>query len=400
MRTFAISLFVVIAAIVGWYVGARFGLPAQLRPQAEAIEPDDSNTPRSLTVHGQGKFLPGSGLINIVAPVGERIAYLIDKEIGDTVTDSDVLIRLGSRELREKDLELAKARRKDALNKAKFEKQQVEFKVLTAEQGVDEAGAANDRIGAERKKIVLLEKQHAAAEQLLGRLNSIYDNPLTRDLINQADIDKQKLLVEQLELQIEQANVEIDLAEESAARGKKVAQNALQTAQFADQQSSLAIPNETLNAAIAMAQKAYDMTEIKSPLEMATILDIIVREGDSVTNRPVMVLGDTREMHCVAEVTDAFFGRIDTEKYDQGQLKAHLTNAAFSKPLTGTVISKGVMIGPPSLKNPNPFASVDRRTGTVLIKLDDPAMAAKFVNLQVDVEIEIEPNALKTSESP
>ena len=33
--------------------------------------------------------------------------------------------------------------------------------------------------------------------------------------------------------------------------------------------------------------------------------------------------------------------------------------------------------------------------GVIIVKIDDPATAAKFVNLQVDVEIEIEPGTFK-----
>ncbi len=303
------------------------------------------------------------------------------------------LLTLQSQILREKDLELAEARRDDALKKAKYEREQGEYQLDSAKLALAEANASDEKIASEAKKIVLLERQFTAAEKLFGRLKNIQSNPATADLINQTEVDKQQLMVEQLSLQIEQANLEIEMSQKSADRAKELANNNLKTVKYAVENSNEAIPLQSLNAAVAMAQQALEMTQIKSPIDNATILDIIVREGDSVTNQPVMVLGDTSQMHCITEVNDLFLNLIDLEKHNN--LRARITSNAIEKPLMGTVIAKGVMIGPPSLKDPNPFASVDRRTATVTIKLDDSVTAVGFVNLQVEVEIEVEPGAFE-----
>ena len=106
-----------------------------------------------------------------------------------------------------------------------------------------------------------------------------------------------------------------------------------------------------------------------------------------MTNKPVMVIGDTSEMHCVAEVSDQFLHLIEVK--EGSRLKATISASALPQPLTGTVVSKGVMIGAASLSDPNPFGKVDRRTGNVTIKLDNADAAKKLVNLQVNVEIKI-----------
>ena len=67
----------------------------------------------------------------------------------------------------------------------------------------------------------------------------------------------------------------------------------------------------------------------------------------------------------------------------------NLTSSALEQDLTGVVSSKGIMIAPPSMQDPNPFASVDRKTGRVIIALDDNQAAKNLINLQVDVEIKI-----------
>jgi multidrug resistance efflux pump len=182
--------------------------------------------------------------------------------------------------------------------------------------------------------------------------------------------------------------LEIELAKKAAKRGMALADNNVKTILNSLENADQTLPKESLDAAVEMAQLAYDMTEIKSPIDSAIILDIIVREGDSVTNQPIMVLGDTTDMHCVAEVNDQFLQLIDFDNHSNPRAK--ITSPAFPTALMGTVVAKGVMIGAPSLKDPNPFASVDRRTGNLTIKLDDAQAAAQLVNLQVDVEIEIE----------
>ena len=86
-------------------------------------------------------------------------------------------------------------------------------------------------------------------------------------------------------------------------------------------------------------------------------------------------------MVCIAEINDVSF------RYVKNGAKVTISSVALESTITGEVLSRGVMIGPPSMKDPNPFASVDRTTGRVVIKLDDSSIAQDFVNLQVDVEI-------------
>ena len=397
MRTL-LTILLVGGLAVGGYLLSSYSGPKPASPSGVAaanasnangfIQDDrESGSIVSDTIRCQGTLKPASGLINIVAPVGSRIESLVDVPVGGSVKKGDVLVTLQSREIREQDLKLAKARRSDALSQAQYEGDQAQYKLSSAKLAVEEAKAADEKIAASKQKIKLLARQLNAGQSLLSRLDSLRNNPTTHDLLNQTDLDKQRLLVEQLQLQIEHANLEIELAKKSAGRAQQAAENTVSTIKSSLQNADKAIPKTTLDAAVEMAQLALDMTQIKSPIDNATVLDIIVREGDSVTNKPVMVIGDTSEMHCVAEVSDQFLHLIE---FEEGvKMKATITASAFSRPLTGTVISKGVMIGAASLSDPNPFGKVDRRTGNVTIKLDDADAAKELVNLQVNVEIKI-----------
>jgi ABC exporter DevB family membrane fusion protein len=396
MRPVLFTVLILLAAVGGWFLGARFG--PQPAPPSSTDEVAVDALPNSpSTIFGQGKLVPASGLINIVAQPGERVVKMTDKKIGDEVSKDEVLVTLYSRVLRERDLELARARRADALKNVEFEKQQAAYKLKSAQLALDEANASDRKIDDQAQAIDLLRIQLEDAQQLLERLQNLRSNPATKDLVNQTDIEKQTLLVKQVSWQIEQAEMEVKTARESAARAKELAQNNLNTIQYSIANSDEAVPLKSLDAAVALAQQAYEMTEIHSPIDHATIVDIVVREGNSVTNQPIMVLADVSQMDCVVEVVDSFLKSIDVEKYKN--LRARITGSALKQPLTGTVIAKGIMIGPVSLKDPNPFARVDQRTGIVTVRLDDPASAAKFVNLQVNVEIEVEPGTFKKPEA-
>jgi len=390
MRTFLTILFVAALAGGGYFVSTKSGSLS-----VENIEKTVSQSSESAqhqqgvgdVIRCQGKLVPASGLINIVAPVGSRISKLIDVPVGGLVTEGDVLVTLQSRNIRQQDLKLAQARRTDAISNADFEKDQAQYKLSSAKIAVEEASAADEKIASEKQKIQLLQRQYESSKMLLERLRSLRSNPATQDMLNQTDLEKQQLIVEQLRLQIEQANLTVELGKKSAARAQAAAENGVRTIESSLENSDKAVPMTTLDAAVEMAQVALDMTEIKSPIETATILDVIVREGDSVTNKPVMVIGNTSEMHCVAEVSDQFLHLIDLEK--NPNMVARITAPALPQDLSGKIVSKGVMIGAASLSDPNPFGKVDRRTGNVTIRLDDPTTAAELVNLQVNVEIEV-----------
>ena len=391
MRALIVGGLFIATGLGGWYLGH---LDSQAR-RASTIDrsADDQGTTDSLqSIRGLGKLTPATGIIKLMAPPGERIHYVQPRAVGDPVSRDEPLFYLHSRSLRERDLALARARREDALRKAEMEKQRGEYQQETARLAVAEAAAAHQKIATEQAKIQLLQSQLKTSQKLLDRLNALASDPTTADLVNATDLDKQQLMVEQLTLQIQQAETEIELARKSADRAEAMAQANLKTIEYSVEHADRAIPQSTLEAAVQLAETALAMTEVRSPID-GQILDILVREGDAATNRPVMVLGDTSQMDCIAEINDSLLQHLD--RRDSGSpLRARITSDALPEPIWGTVIAKGRMIGPPSLQDPNPFASVDRHTGTVTIRLDDPTLAARFVNLQVDVEIEIAPGTL------
>ena len=399
MRALLLIITLVAVAFLGWYGGtSRHSRAQNADAQSEASDSSSAQRPAGSVasfIRCQGKLVPATGVIKIVAPVGSQISKLTKKSVGDEVFKGEVLALLQGGEVRMQELKLAKARRSDALKQAEIEKDQGQYKLSSAKLAVDEAKAADQKIKIEEQQIDLLRRQLSSQQSMLSRLQQLKSDPSTSRLLNQTDVEKQELVVSQLELQIEQATLTVEQARSSAGRAKVVAENNVAAVKSGLENAMKSVPLDSLNAAVSLAEAAMGMTLLKSPIPKAKILDIIVREGDSVTNQPVMVIGDTSEMHCIAEVSDQLLHQIDI---DVNELRATISSSAISEALTGTVIGKGVMIGAPSLADPNPFATVDRRTGSVTIRLDDSTAAEKLVNLQVDVEIQLTPKENEAGE--
>ena len=373
----ALTIFLILAAAVGgWFVGTKntpFSPPTET--SVEVAEPSlATKTP----VRGIGKLEPHSGVLKIMAPVGQRIESLYDLQIGDSVDIDQPIVKLAGRERAELELKLALAKQEDARKKESFEKSQGMLQKQAAELALAEAKSGADEVESKGTGIALLKAQLRTADSTLQNLRNLKSNPATRRLVGQSDIDKQQLLVQQIETKIAQSEDEIRLANQKIERAQQAAQ--LDIDRVESLLNNSALPENSMNAAIEAAEKAVEMLEIKSPIDGA-VLDVVVRPGDTATNQPVMLIGDTTSMVCVAEINDSGMLKVEVGT------SATITSSAFESPLTGTVISKGVMIGPPSMKDPNPFASVDRKAGQVVIALDTSDVAASFVNLQVDVEI-------------
>ena len=314
-----------------------------------------------------------------MAPIGQRIESIFDLEIGSSVNNEQAIVKLAGSDKAEIELQLALAKKADAEKKEAVENTQGGLQRQAAVLALQEARAKRGEVESKGKGIELLDAQLATASDMLKNLQNLKSNPATSRLIGVADIEKQRLVVQQLETKISQSHEEVRLAGEAIGRAEAAAQ--LDIERIETMLGESVLPENSINTAIDAAQRALELLEIKSPIS-GTVLDIVVRPGDTATNQPVMLIGDTSRMVCVAEINDSSLAKV------QVGAVATVTSSAIDEELTGKVISKGVMIGPPSMKDPNPFASVDRKTGRVVIELAESDLASKFVNLEVDVAIE------------
>jgi len=158
-------------------------------------------------------------------------------------------------------------------------------------------------------------------------------------------------------------------------------------------------PGEMLQQTAELARLAAEATSVKAP-RGGKILDIYIREGERVSNTPILLMANLDQMDCVAEVHEANLKTIETTEVN-GKLvpeRRHavtMNSIALDRPLTGEVREVGRLIGAPKLRDPNPLARTDQRTAEVRIKLDDDCLerARKLVHLQVNVIIHLEENS-------
>ena len=372
----AITIFLIIAAAVaGWYIGnQRTGDKAA---EQTTVTTNDVSVPSS--IRGIGKLQPKTGVLKVMAPMGQKIESLYDLEIGSSVDLDQPVVKLAGGEQAHMELEVAKARRMDAEKTQQVEKADGRLKREAAKLALADAKAKRNEVMSQGKGITLLEAQLKTAKEMYQRLHNLRAQPRTRKLVGQTDVDKQRLVVQQLETKIAQSEEDIRLAMKRIERAEQAAQ--LDIERLDSMLGQSALPENTFAAAEKAANTAIEMLDIKSPVD-GTVLDIVVQPGNTVTNQPVMLVGDTSKMVCIAEINDTSLAKV------QIGAATTITSNAIGSALTGKVVSKGIMIGPPSMKDPNPFSSVDRKTGKVVIELDQAEIASQFVNLQVDVEIE------------
>jgi hypothetical protein len=126
------------------------------------------------------------------------------------------------------------------------------------------------------------------------------------------------------------------------------------------------------------------------------VLAINAAEGESVLHQPLIEMADDSELVCEVEVNE-----LDAPRVAVGQ-SAEIRSRAFSKPLYGSVIRKYQLVGRPQLRALDPLARVDYRAITAVIELDQEstARAQDWLQLQVDVEIQVTGVAARESTAP
>ncbi len=372
-----IAIFCVIA-VAAAYLGYNYGINS-VASSADSINVNEPVQPAS--IRGQGRLQPAGGTISIVAQPGERVDQLMVK-VGDPVKKNSPVVALASRQLRKLEWELAQSRQAESIELGKFQTTANQFKLDAADIASSEAESASSKVVNQSQAIKPLRTNLKSAQRILDKLTSMRVNPLTQDLIGQSEIDKQHALVASIKAQIQLAEGEVSLGNQSAQRAQTLAQSQRELAKFNLDNAGNLIPTESLALAIKMAKLGYDATLLKSPIK-GKVLDIGIFPGDTVTTRPLMLIGNTEKMVCIAEITDS-----QLRDVKEGA-EVEMTSAALKTTLKGKVVEIGTMIGPPSMANPNPYAAVDRKTGKVRIELDAEAarIAADFVNMQVEVKV-------------
>ncbi|HEY9828652.1 MAG TPA: HlyD family efflux transporter periplasmic adaptor subunit, partial [Stenomitos sp.] len=244
----------------------------------------------------------------------------------------------------------------------------------------------NSGIAAQQAQIDALQSQRSLAIKELTR----YQFLVNQGAAPRSEIDQRQSEVDQLNQRIRQAQE--TLAQLINSRDRELANVKAQINTARINTARIQAENDVASAkqAIELAQVKLDNTIIRSPVS-GRILRIVTKAGESIGDQgqgkgTLVEVADTSAMQVVAEVSES-----DIRLVKPGQIaKIVSRNKAFEGTLTGRVTELGRQIFKNNVLNDDPSAFSDARVIQVKVAIDDSEAVAKFTNLQVDVQIEVQ----------
>lgn len=333
-----------------------------------------------------GRIEPASEILDIDAAAGDRVLILLAEE-GQRVKQGDELAHLDGHDIAvaEKQeisslLDEARVRTKATSEYHRALVHLSELKLKTAEI------IEPIRIELQRTRVRSLEVEHQLAETEFQRIEKLHAN----GTVSKEEFDRKQ--TEQVKMHSLLIGARLNLSELEANHKLLIesAQAGLVEAKAALDVSLTAIPVRSLESKLELAEAKVQRTIIRAPIA-GQVLKVLTHSGERIGKDPILKLGDTDEMHVVAEVYETDVARVRV-----GQ-RARITSSALAEPLTGSVIQIGWMIYKNDVLNVDPAADADARVVEVRIRLDDCQKVAGLTNLQVDVLIDMsetsKPNA-------
>lgn len=363
----------------------------QGKPSADGELPGASDRLPDRIV-AQGTLRPRSGVLPVMAPPGDRVTRIAVSE-DDFVEPGDLLVELESLRAKQVELDVAQAKLAEGKNRvatetaaAKARLQVARAKLRQSEQELQQTQTKLQIAEGEGGELDLLRRAADLAQRKLDRLRAAANDPSTRRLVTDDQLEEEGLKIEESRAGYESAKAEANdaiaagrLAVEAAKQEIIAAERAIEAAEAVGAIGSLAKQIELLKLSLETAS-------LISPIR-GRVLSINTMIGQATTTMPLMHLADTTEMICVAEINVA-----DLDRVVPGQT-AEITSPGLPQRLSGTVQRIHPMIAAPGLSNPFPMAPVDRYTGEVTIAIDPESVpfAAERIEMQVEVVIQTEP---------
>ncbi len=384
-RIIVVLLLPVLGFLGGWYVS---------KWPTENFARDRSTTgsaPEIVKVVAQGRILPKSGLINVLLPSGQRIEQLLVAE-GDRVTagKTELATYVGQDTLRLQS-QLVESQGHDAERELAQKILSAQSNLLIAENSVAATQLQLQQVNS-NDLLSVNEKQLRVAAEKLARLVQLASDPSTQLYVAQSAVEEQRLTIEQSQSQLTTARRRQESAVKSAELSVELAKKSRDQARILlSSLKELSAQNQTVTLTKTIADIAVTNAKLIAPID-GTVLKVFGKPGEVVVNSPLLQLGDLSQMICAAEVVDRLVAKI------QLQQRVEIGSAALPRPLHGTIVEIGRVVGSGTLPDPNPLALIDRKTVEVRIEIDggDNELASRLVNLQVTIEIIVDPSVTGT----
>ena len=362
-------------------VGCRNEVPGDPPPPGPQVRPVIS----SRQVAAQGKLMPASGIISLSAVPGDQIESILVRT-GQRVEQGDVLVIMRSNQLRQIELEAAETRLAEARLQLQARRTEASLGRDSAELRLKQARLAADQATKQLEVARGGGSQLDLLRQQIERLRKLRNNPQTRELVGQSDLDAKELELQRATQLYEQSLLTALQAQQTAELAVQLAEQSLQAAEenLAIVSSSASI--DSLEKQIELLEAQLELTRISAPSD-GTVLTINASVGELAGPTPILELGDLSNMVCVAEVHEADVARVSAGD------PAVMTSAALPEELRGEVIEVQSLVGAPQMRLPNPLARTDFRAVPVRIGIapEQQGIAAALVQLQVDVILTPQP---------
>ena len=376
--------FVVIALVVlgaGAALAIQF-VPGLLGPTKTPPPPQDTTIRQ---VAALGRIRPEDGAIDVGADATRRVARLLAEE-GQSVKKGEILAYLDNHD----EMQAAAA-----FALAQFEGGKAQLKYRTALEEANIAKAEAELRSVEELTPLDIAIQELAVEkggqelELARKEAKRLDALVGKGSASREDLEKKSAEVAQRTIQLKSSSEELRRWKGALKLNVAKAQANLDSARANLKYYQANIDLDSLGKSMEQAQARLNTSIVRAPAD-GTILKIRTRPGEVVRNPGVLTMGKLSSMWVLAEVYEN-----DLPRIKEGQT-ATVTAAALSEPLSGRVTLVGRLISRQSVVDVDPTAATDARVAEVLVRLDRAEPAARMINLQVTVRIDVEPHADKS----
>ncbi|MBM3999955.1 MAG: HlyD family efflux transporter periplasmic adaptor subunit [Planctomycetes bacterium] len=381
-----------VGLIAGMAVAAyvfRAELTRWIRPQSEPPVSDPAPAasgaaPERESVWALGRVAPADGLVDLHGTPGDRLVDLLVVK-GQSVDVGSPLGRFESELLRAAERDLLKEQRREARDRLEAETETARAKLASARLLVEQAretAALGERVI--ERRIEALEAVVEQSERDVERTTVLVrDAP---QLVSMRELEQQQLLLRKAQAELAAAEAERESERVAADYRRRVAESQYGEAELAVAQVMKSDPLDSLELQEREADERWKRSTFRSPVG-GQVVRVFAKAGERIGQRPLLQVADLSRMVCVAEVAFDQVGRIEVGH------EARVHSRAFGDggkpvPLRGKVVEVGALAATPELRQIDPFAATDRHTFEVRVELaaEDCAKAARFVNLQVDVQ--------------
>jgi len=312
-------------------------------------------------VHALARLEPATGLVMVGARPGARILK-IEVQTGDLVKAGDLVAVLEGNGQASQQVDLAVAQKKRALEQRSRARQKA---TLEREQTDTVLDLRRETLTTQVQ--ITKEKNDKAqgAYTALSALGGIAKLPPK----DQIEIESALYM-----LQMQSLKSELELKELEAKKSMLAKQRELEDQELKDGGAEDAL----LDRQIEVAKAALEQTLVKAP-SPGTILAVDAHAGEASTGQ-LFVMGELSSIVARAEVDQSDVGKLrvgDAAQVNVGR-----------QPVAGKITTIGGLVGHNQMRSVDPRAAQDLRVVQVTIRLDEPDAAARFIGMQVEVEIE------------